>query len=144
MPQNQCIKLMEMMKTNGLLWLNSILSFLRKKKSLRSWEKKSSRRRSKNNLTSSLMKRKERKIPKDKRKDNIINYKSNKQKPMINVKEKKKKSTREKFSLKSKWEINKWKIRPKERKLKKKKKINSIIFLYKKLRKRSLNKKERL
>ena len=134
---------MVMTKTNGLLWLNLIQSSLRKKKSFRSWEKKSSRRRLKKNSISSLMKRKERKTPKGKRRDNIINYKSNKQKPMINVNEKKRKSIKEKFSLKSKWEISKWKTRPKERKLKRRKRISLTIYLYKRLRRKLPNRKER-
>lgn len=100
--QNQCIKLKEMMKTNGPLWLNLIHNFLRKKKSLRSLERKSSRKKSKKNLISSLMKRKERKILKNKKRDNIINYKSSKQKLTINVNEKKKKSMKERYSSKSK------------------------------------------
>ncbi len=48
------------------------------------------------------MKRKERKIPKNKKRNNIINYKSSKQKLTITVNEKKKKSMKEKFNSKSK------------------------------------------
>jgi hypothetical protein len=48
------------------------------------------------------------------------------------VNEKKKKSMKERYSSKSKWEISRLKTRPKEKKLKKRKRINSIIFLYKK------------
>lgn len=48
------------------------------------------------------MKRKERKILKNKKRDNIINYKSSKQKHTINVNEKKKKSMKERYSSKSK------------------------------------------
>lgn len=48
------------------------------------------------------MKRKERKIPKNKNRNNIINYKSSKQKLTINVKEKKRRSMNEKFNSKSK------------------------------------------
>ena len=90
------------MKTNGPLWSNLIHNFLRKKKSLRSLERKSSRKKSKKNLINSLMKRKERKILKNKKRDNIINYKSSKQKLTINVNEKKKKSMKERYSFKSK------------------------------------------
>ena len=110
---------------------------------MKSLENKSSRRRLRKSLISNLMKRKERKIPKNKNRNNIINYKSSKQKLTINVKEKKRRSMNEKFNSKSKWEISKSKIRPKERKLKKRKRIISIIYLYKRLRRKLLNKKER-
>lgn len=90
------------MKINGPLWLNSIQSFLRKKKSLRSSEKNSSKRRLKKNLTSSWKKKKEKKNHKNKKKNNIINYKLSKLKLMISVNEKKRNSIKEKFNLKNK------------------------------------------
>lgn len=62
---------------------------------------------------------------------------------MISVNEKKRNSIKEKFNLKNKWEINKWKIRLKEKKLKKRKKISSIIYLYRKSRRKSHKKKDR-
>ena len=130
-------KLKETMMMNGLLLLNLTLNFLKSKSSLKEWENKSLKRKSKSSLINKCKKKEEKKKDRKNNNRNIINFKKNKQDFMMKEKDKKKKSIKEKFNLKRKCAIAKLRINLKERKLKRKKKINLIIFLFKRSNKKS-------
>ena len=130
-------KLKETMMMNGLLLLNLTLNFLKSKSSLKEWENKSLKRKSKSSLINKCKKKEEKKKDRKNNNRNIINFKKNKQDFMMKEKDKKKKNIKEKFNLKRKCVIVKLRINLKERKLKRKKKINLIIFLFKRSNKKS-------
>lgn len=136
-PRSLSIKLKETMMMNGLLLLNLILNFLKSKSSLKEWENKSLKRKSKSSLINKCKKKEEKKKDRKNNNRNIINFKKNKQDFMMKERDKKKKSIKEKYNLKRKCAIVKLRINLKERKLKRKKKINLIIFLFKRSNKKS-------
>lgn len=74
-------------------------------------------------------KKEEKKKEKKKNWKNIISFKRNKLDSMMKEKDRKKMSIKEKFNLKRKCVIVKSRMSPKERKFKRKNKMNLTIFL---------------
>lgn len=129
LPQNQCIKSKATMMMNGLLWSSLILNCSKKKKSLKRWEKNSSRKRLKKNSISKWNKKRERKTANKEKTKSISNFNNNRPNFTMKDKKKKEKSINEKSSSKRKWETAKSKTKTRERKSKKRNRTSSITCL---------------
>ena len=137
-PQDLYMRWRGMMRINGPLLLSLMQSCLRNRKSCRKFENNSSKRKLKNNLISKWRNVKEKGSKNWKKNKNIKNCNRNKSKIMIKGKNKKGRSIKGKFNLKRKWGIGKLKRKIKGKNKKRKEKINLIIFLSRKLKKKLL------
>ena len=129
--------------TNGLPSSNSTQNSSRKKKNYKDYDRNNSKRKSRKNSISKYKRRKEEKNLKNNNKNNILNCSKSKLRPTINVKEKRKINMKERFYWKSRWEISRSKIKTRERKLRRRRKINSISSWLKRSKKKSLSKNMR-
>ena len=141
--QNLFIKFKAMMMTNGPLLSSLILNFSKKKKNCKKWENKSLRKKSKNNSISKWKKNAERKNGKKNKVKSTLNSNNNRPNSMMKEKKKKKKSIKEKSNSKRRWETDKSRMKIRERKLKRKKKINLINSWSQKSKRKSLSKKDK-
>lgn len=135
--RNRFTRSKAMMMMNGPLLLNSIQNFLRKKSSLRKWERNNSRKKSKKNLISRWRKKEEKNKDKKNKAKSISGFNKNKPSSMTKGKSKRKTITKEKSNSKRKWETDKSRTKARERKSKKRKKMNSISCWSKRSRRKS-------
>lgn len=134
--QNLSIKLKETMMMNGPLWSSLILNFLRNKNNLRKCVNNNSRKKSKKSSISKCKKKDAKNNVNKNKAKSILDFSNNKRSCMMKDKEKKKKNIKEKLNLRRKWETDKLRINIREKKLKKRRKINLITYWSLRLRKK--------
>ncbi len=124
--QNLFIRLKVMMMTNGPLWSNLILSCSRNRNNSRKCVKNNLRKRSKKSLISKCNKKDARKNVNRNKVMSILDFNNNRQNCTTKDKEKRKRIIKRKLSLRRRWETDKSRIKIRERKFKKRRKMSSI------------------